>query len=129
MWELPDDKFVRLEPLDVRAVFCAFYEHMARLSADYKRLSRMRLSEQRSFLLVGPRGRSIFRAVGARDVARLFEQMDAPFGHEMVLFTMLTFEHLSNSEWEDVLPWRVHWRRLFGTQVAFDRSAYTRQQQ
>jgi hypothetical protein len=104
-------KTLTLREMDTRTIFCCFYESLVRPAAEFARLRTMHVIERRSLLLVGPGARLIQCAVSLADVARFFSDENAPFGHEMVLFTMLAFD---GADAEQSYPWRAAWRHLFG---------------
>ena len=109
---------INLDALGSRIIVSSFYEALVRPTVDFAKLRSLHVDEHRSLVLVGPGARLIQCLVGASDLMRYFDDLDTPFGHEMVLFTLLALPVLDRTA-DTVYPWRVGWRRLFG--VSFDR--------
>jgi hypothetical protein len=107
-----DGREMHLDALGARAVLCSFYESLARRTADYAQLVALHVQERKSLLLVGAGARLINFPVTPHDLERYFNDADAPFGHEMALFTMLRLETEFGTAAAEP-PWRAAWRRLF----------------
>ena len=86
----------RLTWVQARQFYCNWYERLARAQPEWTRLKRM-VDEGTNVLLVG------YDAVPCPDgVEAAYLSTAASFGHERVLYAMLTIAN------EDDWPWRKH---------------------
>lgn len=100
IWITQDGQRHELSYLECRQFYCTFYDRIARNLPEYKELQEL-LSKGYNLLLCG------FDAHDStnRTLLEMYDDPSKPFGHELVLYTMLTEE--DESKW----PWNI--RRSF----------------
>ena len=85
-----DGKEVRYSYVESRKFYCGFYERIARETPEYKRLEEL-LSQGYHLQIFGYDGYPVTKSLQEH-----YLDPERPFGHEMVLYSMLVGEH----------PWR-----------------------
>lgn len=97
VWRDKEGEEHKLHYIHSRQFYCNFYERLAREQEDYKILEKKR-EEGYNLQIVGYDGR------GVEGITMEEAYLDAryPFGHELVLYSMLITEE------KEKLPWRVH---------------------
>jgi hypothetical protein len=90
-----DKKEHRLNYIQSRQFYCTFYERLASVEPDFTKLQQLK-DTGTNLQIIGYDAHPI---VGIVEDAYL--DPSAPFGHELVLYTMLTEEP---ANW----PWRKH---------------------
>jgi hypothetical protein len=86
-----------LSYIQSRQFYCNFYEQLASQQADFRHL-KQKLIDGYNLQIVGYDGRSMAGVTAEQ----AYLDPSAPFGHELVLYCMLTIEN------KDDLPWRKH---------------------
>ena len=69
-----------------RQFFCNYYAHLAEMSPDFDRITQL-LDAGNNICIAGPTAGRVFVA---EDVTKAYNDAATPFGHEWVLFGMLT---------------------------------------
>ena len=87
----------RYNYLQCRYFYCHFYERLVKEEDDYKRLKN-KIDDGYNLQIVGYDGYPI-----TTDLYRHYLDTSKPFGHELVLYTMLTEENRMN------YPWNVYY--------------------
>lgn len=93
-WILPNNTNQLLDVIEGRQIFCHFYEYLARTTSDYRRIVRL-LDDGYNVQIVGHTGYAL-----TKSIAEHYADPAVEFGHELVLYTMLTVED------EGSYPWR-----------------------
>ena len=88
---------VRLDYIQCRQFYCNFYERLAKQQQDYQHLVD-KIKEGYNLQICGYDARSM----KGKTVEDAYLDDSLPFGHELVLYTMLTEKD------ETKYPWRVH---------------------
>jgi hypothetical protein len=96
VWVDKQGKIHKVEYITSRQFYCIFYERLTENNEDLKKLRQM-LDDGINLQIVGYDG----RAVGHRSIEQEYLDPAAPFGHELVLYTLLTHKP------EDY-PWRKY---------------------
>jgi hypothetical protein len=100
IWVAKDGEEHRLSYVESRQFYCNFYERLARQEPDYTRLEQL-LARGVNLQLCGydahPPGEN-------QSVEEMYLDATKPFGHERVLYAMLTCARGD----EESLPWRKH---------------------
>lgn len=96
VWVDKDGAIHKLDYVTSRQFYCNFYERLSASSPDLDRLKQL-IDAGTNIQIIGYDGRS----VGHRPVEAEYLDPSAPFGHELVLYTLLTH---SPSDY----PWRNH---------------------
>lgn len=91
-----------------RMFYCCWYERLVRRQKEWERLLAL-YKEGRSLLICGPDARDHEGPLSQSLICDWYRDESIPFGHEMVLATML-FLHESPL----VQPWRCAWNDEFG---------------
>eukprot|EP01117_Protostelium_nocturnum_P015170 TRINITY_DN5850_c0_g1_i1.p1 TRINITY_DN5850_c0_g1~~TRINITY_DN5850_c0_g1_i1.p1 ORF type:complete len:356 (-),score=129.47 TRINITY_DN5850_c0_g1_i1:34-1101(-) len=97
-----EGKEIRLGYVQSRQLYCNFYERLASETDDFKELKKMR-EKGTNLQIVGYDG----RAIQYNNIEREYLNPREPFGHELVLYTMLVEEDPSK------YPWRKHKDLIF----------------
>lgn len=95
IWVTKNEKVVKISYVESRQFYCHFYERAVKNHPDYARLVDM-INEGYNLVICGYDAYPVEESVEA-----LYLDTSRPFGHELVLFTMLT-------HCEDDYPWRHH---------------------
>lgn len=96
VWIDKQGQIHKLDYITSRQFYCNFYERLAKNQPDYKRLCKMR-DDGYNIQICGYDGRSINK----EDIEKEYLDDTKPFGHELVLFTMLSIP-------ENEYPWRKY---------------------
>lgn len=95
LWKCQDGSFKRFSYFECRQFYCNYYERIASKLPDYKKLQKM-LQDGYNLQIIG------YDAYDVRtSVDQCYLDTSRPFGHELVLYTMLT--HLPAE-----YPWRKY---------------------
>jgi hypothetical protein len=106
VWVGEDGAEHRLGYVESRQFYCTFYERLARETEDYARLERL-LDEGYDLQLCGYDAHDVSVLPGDDPLVaaeRAYLDATKPFGHERVLYAMLTCPRGREAE----LPWRRH---------------------
>lgn len=102
----PDGKKYKYDYISSRVFYCCFYEQLAIQEPDWERLLQLVKVEKRSVIIAGYDARDM-RDPLEGDYEQItgtihgwYEDETHPFGHELVLFTMLMLEQKD-------YPWRL----------------------
>jgi hypothetical protein len=95
LWTLPDGKQQRVTYVESRQFYCSFYEQRALVMDEFKDL-QARLARGENLILCGYDAYEPTRALNAH-----YLDGSRPFGHELVLYTLLTVKE------KEQYPWRV----------------------
>ncbi|KAF2075166.1 hypothetical protein CYY_003514 [Polysphondylium violaceum] len=98
VWVDENNKIHKLNALDCRQFYCHFYETLARQQADYQKLVELKQSGV-NLQIVGYDARSI--PAGEDAIRKEYNNTRAPFGHELVLYSMLTIPNPDNYPWKN----------------------------
>ena len=96
IWSDKSGKEVRLTYVDSRQFYCNFYERLASKQKDFMKLQKM-IRKGYNIQICGYDGRDINKI----DIEKEYLNPNAPFGHELVLYTMLVLD-------ENEYPWRKY---------------------
>lgn len=95
IWITKDKIEHHLDYINCRQFYCNFYERLVKKENDFKELSKLK-NEGYNLRICGP------DAYDLNDIEKDYLSDKVPFGHEKVLYTMLTIEN--ENEW----PWRKY---------------------
>lgn len=101
VWVSPDGEEHHLSYVESRQFYCTFYDRLARQTPEYARLEAM-LADGYNLQLCGYDAHPVGEEPGA--VERAYLDASVPFGHERVLYAMLTCPPGQEHE----LPWKKH---------------------
>jgi hypothetical protein len=99
-----------LSYVESRQFYCNFYERLAVKTKDFQVLLD-KLKDGQNLQICGYDGRDIKE----QDIEKEYLNPNAPFGHELVLYTLLIF-HLRKFDLKE-LPWRKHANPMFMKQI------------
>lgn len=105
VWKRSDGTEVLLRYIACRQFYCHFYEYLAKQQGDYRKLCSLR-DKGHNLLILGYDGKDLNATHDNRTMAEKLEAAyldpSNPFGHEMVLLTLLTVDE------PEKYPWRIH---------------------
>jgi hypothetical protein len=93
VWRMPDGTVRRFTYVESRQFYCHFYERVALASADFVRLKAM-LDNGENLAICGY---DAYEPTESLDTH--YRDPKQPFGHELVLFTMLTVNDPTKYPW------------------------------
>lgn len=96
VWVDPDGNEHFLEYIESRQIYCHFYEKMAQKQEDYLKLREMMMNGY-NLQICGYDGYHV-----TRPLEEHYLDPSRPFGHELVLYTLLTVDDPNE------YPWRIH---------------------
>jgi hypothetical protein len=99
VWVDKQAKIHKLDYVTSRQFYCNFYERLASTQDDLKKLRTMRANGT-NLQIVGYDGRSIGATL--EDIEKEYLNADLPFGHELVLYTLLVVDDPL------LYPWRKY---------------------
>nr|QBK93101.1 MAG: uncharacterized protein LCPAC403_02350 [Pithovirus LCPAC403] len=97
LWKTKNGSYEKLGYIDSRQFYCTFYERMVKYLPDLKKLKEM-VEEGWNLQILGYDGNSDLTVDTIEDA---YLDVKKPFGHESVLFTILTIP-------EEQYPWTIH---------------------
>lgn len=92
-WVRPDGHLEMLTYLQSRKLYCTFYERFAKASQSYADLQQ-KLTDGYNIQIVGYDGYAVDRSLDDH-----YNDATRPFGHELVLYTLLTVENPEDYPW------------------------------
>ncbi|CAJ1951190.1 unnamed protein product [Cylindrotheca closterium] len=106
VWKRSNGKEVVLKYIACRQFYCHFYEHLASQQENYQKLCSLR-DKGYNLLILGYDGKDTDATpnnnrVVAEKLEEAYLDPSSPFGHEMVLLTLLTVDDPAK------YPWRIH---------------------
>jgi hypothetical protein len=98
VWVDKDKKEHHLDYIASRQFYCNFYERLAKKQKDFEKLKKM-IDDGWNLQICGYDARPI--EMNAKAVENAYKDDSSPFGHEIVLFSMLVLK-------EESWPWRKY---------------------
>lgn len=96
LWEMPDGSKKKMTYFESRQIYCNYYERFALASDDFKKLKKMR-EDGYNLQIVGYDAYDV-----TTDLETCYKDVSRPFGHELVLYTLLTVDD------DKEYPWRKY---------------------
>lgn len=89
LFKRPDGKLKKYSYIQSRVFYCTFYERLARTQESFLKLVDMLYEKGCNLLIAGFDARIVESDCSDDDIQKWYEDDKMPFGHEMVLYTML----------------------------------------
>ena len=95
IWTRASGERVQKTYLESRQFYCNYYERLATVTPEFKKLKQM-LNDGYNLQICGYDGYEIIDSISNH-----YQDISRPFGHELVLYTLLTIDDVNE------YPWRV----------------------
>ena len=94
IWEDDTGVIHKLTPVEARQFYCTFYERLVKVHPEFIRLEQLR-TDGTNIILRGLHGRPIHNSC----IETAYLNPDEPFGHELILYHMLTTPNPTDYIW------------------------------
>jgi hypothetical protein len=94
VWKLPNGKELHLSYYESREIYCKFYENLTKNNPDLLKLKKM-LNDGYNLQIIGYDSYD----VKGKNIDDCYKDTSKPFGHELVLYTLLTVKNPKDFPW------------------------------